>query len=259
MRFALTANQNRSPREEFMLIFQLLLIQIVTFTVLVFVLRKIMYSASYLETKRLQQLNEENSRKARELAAKIEEAQKQYQEKMESAQREAKRFKAQAEEEIEKLKEDVLNKARQEGERIVNQALNTKEKLKEEIESRMVQKCIDQSLGLIKAVLSVQNQSCLHQGLVDNILEEIEKTDPEKLKINIQQGKLVTAYEIAKPKKEKIIAILSKKSGKEISLEEEVDKNIIAGITIKLGSLIIDGSFANKLREAAEALKKSNG
>ncbi len=239
-----------------MLIVQLVIIQIFTFVALVFVLRKIMYSASYLETKRLQQLNEENSKKSQELAAKIEEAHGQYQEKMENAEREIKRLKGQAEEEIGKLKEDVLNKARQEGERIVNQALNTKEKLKEEIESRMVHKCIEQSLELIHVVLNAQSQLSLHQGLVDNILEEIEKIEPEKLKINIDKGRLITPYEITKPQKEKIIAILSKKSGKEISLEEEIDKNIIAGITIKLGSLVIDGSLANKLREAAEALKR---
>jgi len=239
-----------------MLIIQLIIIQIITFLALVFVLRKIMYSASFMETKRLQQLSEENSKKAQELAAKLEDAQRQYQEKLESAEKEAKRLKAQAEEEIQKLKEDVLNKARAEGERIVNQALNTKEKLKEEIESQMAEKSIEQSLRLIHTVLSAQNQLSLHQGLVDNILEEIEKTGPEKLKINIHKGKLIMPYEIAKPKKEKIIAVLSKKSGKEISLEEEIDKNIIAGITIKLGSLVIDGSLANKLREAAEALKK---
>ena len=239
-----------------MLIIQLIIIQVLTFLALVFVLRKIIYSASYLETKRLQQLNEENSKKTQELAAMLEDAQRQCQEKMESAEKEAKRLKSQAEEEIGKLKEDVLNKARQEGERIVNQALNTKEKLKEEIESKMVEKSIEQSLKLIHAVLSAQNQLSLHQGLVDNILEEIEKTEPEKLKINIYQGKLLTPYEITIPKREKIIAVLSKKSGKEISLEEEIDKNIIAGITIKLGSLVIDGSLANKLKEAAEALKR---
>jgi len=215
-----------------------------------------MYSASYLETKRLQQLSQENSKKAQELAAKLEDAQRQCQDKLEIAEKEAKRLKAQAEEEIGKLKEDVLNKARQEGERIVNQALNSKEKVKEEIESKMTEKSIEQSLRLIQAVLTAENQLLLHQGLVDNILEEIEKIEPEKLKINIHKGKLITPYEIAKPKKEKIIAVLSKKSCKEISLEEEIDKNIIAGITIKLGSLVIDGSLSGKLREAAEVLKK---
>ena len=242
-----------------MLIVQLVIIQIITFFALVFVLRKIMYSASFMETKRLQQLSEENSKKAQELAAKLEDAQKQYQEKLEMAEKEAKRLKAQAEEEIQKLKEDILNKARQEGERIVNQALNTKEKLKEEIESRMVEKSIEQSLRLIHTVLSAENQLSVHEGLVENILEEIEKTAPEKLKINIHKGELLTPYEIPKPKKEKIMVVLSKKSGKEISLEEKIDKNIIAGITIKLGSLVIDGSLANKLREAAEALKKVSG
>lgn len=239
-----------------MLITQLIIIQVITFIALVFVLRKIMYSASYLETKRLQQLAEENSKKSQELTSKMEEAERQYREKIEGAEKEAKRLKAQAEEELGRLKEEVLDKARQESERIVNQALNTKEKLKEEIESQMVQKSIEQSLRLIQAVLTAANQLALHEGLVESILEELEKTEPEKLKINIHQGKIITPYEIAKPMKVKMISLLSKKSGKDISLEEEIDKNIIAGISLKFGSLIIDGSLANKLREAAERLKR---
>ena len=57
-----------------MLITQLIIIQVITFMALVFVLRKIMYSASFMETKRLQQLSQENERRTRELAKKIEEA-----------------------------------------------------------------------------------------------------------------------------------------------------------------------------------------
>ena len=65
-----------------MLIIQMIIIQVITFAALVFVLRKIMYSASFGETKRLQQLNQENAKKAQELVNKIEEAEKQYQEKL---------------------------------------------------------------------------------------------------------------------------------------------------------------------------------
>ena len=239
-----------------MFIIQLIIIQIITFLALVFVLRKIMYSASFNETKRLQKLNQENVEKAEELARKMEDTERQYRERMSGAEDEARKLKAQAREQAERLREELLNKARQESERIVNQALNSKEKLREDIEAQMQKKSVEQSLKLTQDVLSSKHQRLVHEGLVSEVLEEIEKIKPGKLEVRTDKGELTTPYEVDKRKKEKIATILSKKIGKKISLEEKIDKQVIAGIVIKLGSLVIDGSLAGKLKEAAEPMRK---
>ena len=238
-----------------MLILKLVIIQVITFIGLVFALRKIMYAASLLETKRLQQLSLENAKKAQELAVKIEEAEHAYKEKMASADEESKKLKAQAKEEMERIKEELLNKARQESEHIITQALNSKEKLREEIEAQLQDKSIEGSLKLIQRVMSSKHQRLVHSGLIDELLEELEKLEPQKLEIGTDRGELVTPYELEKEKKEKIVAIFSRKLGKKISLEEKVEQGIIAGIIIKFGNFIIDGSLEGKLREAAEATR----
>ncbi len=239
-----------------MLITQLIVIQIITFIALVFVLRKIMYSASFKETKRLQQLSQENARRTQELAKKIEEAETEYKRRIYGAEEEMRRLKAQAQQEIEQLRQESLSKAKQESERIVNQALNAKEKIKEEIEAQMRGKSIALASKLTARILASKNQRLLHEGLIDEILEEIEKIEPSKLQVKVDKGELITPYEIAKAKKDKIASLLSRKTGKEISLEEKIAAEMIAGITIKLGSLVIDGSLAGKLKEAAEIVKK---
>ena len=239
-----------------MFIIQLIIIQVITFVALVFVLRKIMYSASFTETKRLQQLNQENAKRAQELSAKMEEAEKQCRDKLEAAEKEANRLKAEAQEESEKLKLEALSKARQEGERIVKQALNTKEKIKEELEVQLEQKCVDQSLVLIEKVLSSKNMLFLHTALFKDVLEEIDKIDASRLAVNTDKGELITANEITKADKEALVLNISKKTGRTILLEEVTDKSLIAGITIKLGSLIIDASLSGKLKEVCEELKK---
>ena len=239
-----------------MLIIQLIIIQVMTFAALVFVLRKIMYSASFGETKRLQQLNQENAKKTQELANKIEEAEKQYQEKLAHAEDEVKKLKSRAKEEVEKLKEATLDKAKQESERIVKQALNTKEKVREEIASQMKERSVDQSLKLVQNILSSNHQRLVHEGLIEDVLEEMGKIEQGKLQTKTDKGELITPYEVEKSKKEKIATILSKKTDKKISLEEKIDKELIAGVTIKLGSLVIDGSLAGKLRAAAETMRK---
>jgi F0F1-type ATP synthase delta subunit len=44
---------------------------------------------------------------------------------------------------------------------------------------------------------------------------------------------------------------LKEKLGREIRLSESTDERLVAGLTITLGSLILDGSLASKVREAA--------
>ncbi|OIO79692.1 MAG: hypothetical protein AUJ89_04470 [Candidatus Omnitrophica bacterium CG1_02_43_210] len=240
-----------------MFIIQLILIQAATFAALVFILRKIMYFASYVETKRLQQLNQENSEKAKELAVKTEEAEKKYQQILSDAEVEIKRLKAAAQEEIVKLKQQGMEDARQESERIIKQALNVKEKIREDLEAQMQEKSVMQAVRLIQEVVSSKNQSLVREGLIDEIIEEIEKIDSDKLQITVDKGELVVSGNIDEAKKAKIASILSDKAGRKISLQEVVSKDMIAGITIKLGSLVIDGSLAGRLREAIEEIRRA--
>lgn len=238
-----------------MFLIQLVIIQVITFAVLVFVLRKLMYSSSLNETKRLQSLNEDNVRRSRELAKKIEEADTQYKEKIIKAEEEIKKANAQAKKETDKLREDVLFRARQDSQRIVEQAMSIKDKIREELEAQLQDRAIAFSLKLIKDVLSLKNMESFHGGLIDEVIGEIEKVDFVKFGIKAEKGELIAPYEIDKKSRKKIEEVLLKKTGKNILCEEKIDKEIIAGIVVKLGSFVIDGSLSGRLKDAGEALK----
>ncbi|HRZ67813.1 MAG TPA: hypothetical protein P5521_06735, partial [Candidatus Omnitrophota bacterium] len=108
----------------------MIILQVVTFAALVFVLRKLMYSASADEAKRLKQMEEEYLRRTQDLAAKMESVDKEYRAKVTIAEEEARRLREEAKVEAEKIKEESLSKAHDESERIVNQAVNTRSKIK---------------------------------------------------------------------------------------------------------------------------------
>lgn len=239
------------------LLLKMIGIQVVTFIAIVLVLRRIMYSSSVGETKRLQQLGEENAKRAQELTKRIQEAEKQSREKIADAEDEVRKLRSEAKEEAERLKKEALNKAKQESERIINQALNSKEKMKEEIQARMQVKMIDLSCDLVQTILSSKNQRVIHEGFLDEILKGIERIKPGTLHVETEKGELITPYEIDKAMRNRITLLISKKVGKKISLQEKIDKEAVAGITIRFGSLVIDGSLSGKLREAAETLRKS--
>jgi F-type H+-transporting ATPase subunit b len=234
------------------LVVPLIILQLITFAVLVYFLRKIMYSSSAEELLRLKKLEEEHRMRTEELASKLDEADKQFKSKMDIAEDEARRMKAQTKAEAEKLKDEMIDKARQESERIVNQALNSKSKIKEDLESQIREKCVKLSEDMLRKVLGSEHQRSLHDGLVDEMIAELEKIDAGKLAIQEEEGEIVSPYELSKDRVLKVESLLSRKTGKKISLSVKIEKQVIAGMIIKIGSLAIDGSLSGRLKDDYE-------
>jgi len=238
-----------------MLVVQMIILQIITFVALVLILRKLMYSASVAETRRLQRLTEENTRKAQELARKVEEAERVYKEKLIKAEDEVKKMRLQAEEEAKRVKEEIIDKAHQEGERIVQQALSSKERFRKEIWEEMQGKNVELAKELIRTVLDSKSMDLFHRGLIQEVLEEIKKIPPEKLKSDIENVELISPRRITKEILHQVEEILSSKLGRKVVIENSLDKKIMAGIIVKLGALVIDGSLKGRLEEALEKMK----
>jgi len=234
------------------LVAPLIILQVIVFVVIIFFLRKMMYSASSEEIDRLKKLEAEYTRRTNDLAAKLDETERQLKARADLAEDEARRISEQAKADAEKVKEEALVKARQESERIVSQALSTKDKVKEDIESQMKDRCASISQDMIRKIFNSKHQQPVHEGFVNEIIEELERVEAGKLNVLSEKGELITPYEIDERTKEKIASIISKKSGKKISLSEKIDKSVIAGIVIKLGSLVIDGSLSGRLKDAYE-------
>ena len=72
------------------------------------------------------------------------------------------------------------------------------------------------------------------------------------------QATLTSATEIDSKAKEKIAQKLSKVLGKEVSLESEIDPDIIGGVVVRIGDTVYDGSVVNQLEQVrARAVKKA--
>ncbi len=242
------------------MLFQAIILQVIFFIGLVLVLRKILISSSFNETKRLQNLNEENSRKAQELNAKIADAESEYREKMLKTDEEIRMMKAKTKKEIEDLKEAIIAKGKAEGDRIVTQALNARDEIRAEIEEQMTERAIGVSRKIFAKVLTSEEQRPIHDGLLANVFSEVEKIDKDRFEgVDMDDApsytvQVKTAHFMTAEQKEILEKILSSKLEKNIILEESIDKDILAGIVIALGSFVIDGSFVERFNKAAQSL-----
>ena len=243
------------------MIFQLIFVQILAFTGLVLVLRKILISSSYKEINRLQQLNEENTEKSKELTRKILDAENEYREKVSQAEKEVRELKDKARREIEELKDALIAKGKAEGDSIVAQALNAKKEIRAEIEEEMYGKCVEFSCQIFQKVLGSDEQGLLFNGLMKSVLEELENINKDRLKvIDLGEGSQISvqvkvSHPMSSQQKEKLETILSSKLDKNIRIQESIDRGVISGIIIVLGSVIIDGSISERFKKAAAELR----
>ena len=91
-------------------------------------------------------------------------------------------------------------------------------------------------------------------GFIGSINEFYQKLADE-LK-GVARASLVSATELSSEAIDKIRASLSKRTGKDITLEIEQDPTLIGGIVTRIGDLVLDGSIKTQLLNMRESLKR---
>ena len=87
-------------------------------------------------------------------------------------------------------------------------------------------------------------------------LKSIELTFKELLndKHNIIEGTVISAIALTEKQVKELEEKLSKKYNKNVTLENEVDKNVLGGVLVRLGNTQIDGSVKTRLNNIKDQL-----
>lgn len=240
---------------------QVIIVQVILFIGLVLGLRWILISSTYNETNRLQQLNTENTQKARDLDAKISDVESEYRDKMAKADIEVRQMREEAKKEANELKESIIAKSKLDGGRIIQQALSTKDEIRMEIEEQMAENSVTLSHKIFQQILGSEEQRLVHDGLLERVLQDLDKVSKDQLQsfdlegISKKKIDVKTSFPMSPAQKEKLETILSSKLDQKISVQEIIEKEIIAGIVIVMGSFVIDGSLLERFRKATEELR----
>jgi F0F1-type ATP synthase delta subunit len=71
----------------------------------------------------------------------------------------------------------------------------------------------------------------------------------------VKQAKVVSAFALTEKERSEIKHRLKECLGREFNLEEEVCPQLVAGLVINLGSLVLDGSLRYEIQEAARDVR----
>lgn len=237
-------------------IWQLILIQLVTFIFIILFLRWLLSTHIGQALKRLQQLNQQNMEKEKALKEELERAAKEVKRKLEEGHQQAEDIRKQARVDSEKDRENMLIRAKEEAQVMVSGAVRDCQRKKTEFALEMQQKAVYLAADMVGYIFTEQNQKDLHAKLIDELISDIKNLGQDKVKAEGDKAKLISAYELNDNQRKKIKEILSSKLGRDIELVESIDKDIVDGLVIKLGGFVIDGSIKNKLKKILPLMRE---
>lgn len=237
------------------MILQLILIQIITFVVIIAVLRLLFGSQLKIALNRLQVLHQESLEKEEILNKELERAKVQSQSEIARAKEESKNILENARRNAEKITLAATEQAQLQSKKIITGASEKAKKLEDEILASAENKVVSLAQELIQYTFTSKGQELLHQQLIDELIEDLKNVDKAKLTVRADRAQVITSFALNPQEKQRLKEVLSSKLDYELFLEEKVDASLITGMIIKLGGLVIDGSLKNKLTRAIGALR----
>jgi F-type H+-transporting ATPase subunit b len=240
-----------------MLLWQLIIIQVITFAILVFLLRQFLYKQNSQALERLQQLYQENLKREEDLKNAQEAADQELKEKIAQHNEEIKKLKVAGEVDVQKMHDEILAKAKEEADKIVAEAEANKERIKANLVSEMEEKALVLASDIIEHIFTDQVALGIHHHLIDEFIEEIEKSDGQRMQLDVETVEIAAPYPLTQDQEENLKKILSTKMGRSVSIKGTIDQEMVAGMVVRLENLVLDGSLRNKLKGTLAYVRSS--
>jgi F0F1-type ATP synthase membrane subunit b/b' len=238
-----------------MLIISLILFQVFIFVGLIFMLRRIMTKNVTDATRHLEELNQDYTNKEQEVNRQLQEAQQKSQNILKEAQGEAVKLRAQIIKEAESERDKILEQARTQSDTIIQQADKSRQALISELEERIEKEAINKACELMQATLPEQFKQDVHLYWVKELLENgFSQLEHLPLPQGIQEIKLTSAFPLTEEQRKNLSKKIKDVLGYETVLKEETEPKVVAGLIITIGSLVLDGSLKNKIKERAKSV-----
>ena len=240
-----------------MLLAQVIIFQIIVFGAVIFILKKILSQDTESSINRLDKVYQDLLNKQKDLTQKIEGAEKEYSAKKEEASLIVSKMKTEAMDEIRRKQDEVIKKAKSEAEEILKKAHDSEEKFRRGIEKEYQRNVIERASNLLRTAFGDKIIGVLHEALVIEFLEKVQMIDLSQVSANIDALMIKSANALTKPQLEQFQKFISSKINRTVKIETIEDKTLVAGVLFQFGTLLLDGSLNNYVKEAAVTAKQN--
>ena len=238
------------------MLLNLLIIQTITFVGIFFLLRFLFSRHLNAALARLNTLHEENLVKEQQLVEEIKRAKDEGDAEIKRAKDEASLIIEEARNEGVRLRMDLEDQAKIQVTKIIAdgniEAERSKEKYLKETEAHS----LDLAMQLVEQLLSEKEKENMQQEFISEIISEIAKLSKDQFSIVSDKVRVSSSQLLRKDQKENLQLVLKEKTGRDMLFEEILKKDLIGGLIVEIGGLVIDGTLKNKLQRILPTFKK---
>lgn len=232
-------------------------IQLCVFAVIVFVLKRVLLSDTLNAVNRLRQVEGELRKKEEGLKRRIDEQEEAFNRKRSEALAELDAAREEAAKQAAQIKEALLTEAKKESQNLIAAAEKDRDGMRHEIEQQMEITALEHVGEVFHVVFSDHISDALDRQFVEDLLNALEEIDGTSVTVDATEAECTTTRPLEKDQKQALLKILTAKFGAHLQLREQVDPTLLSGMVLKLGSLMMDGSLANRFKEVIAMTKKS--
>ncbi len=223
---------------------------------IIFFLHRTLIASTEGAVKRLNDEIGKATAKQADLSKKLREADEELSRRQAEARQLAEKMRSDAENESRVESEKIIKKAREEGEEIIAKAQGAKEKMKIDLEKEMDVRGIDFGMRILNSVLSDKAKGSLDSVLIGEFMENLKAIDMSKISSDIKEVEVISLTPISDDVKKQFSLLVKSKLNRELDIVSKVDQNLGGGVVLKFGSMALDGSVRNLMREVVTSMKK---
>ena len=233
-----------------MFIASLILLQVLIFGGLALFLRHLLTRNVTHATSHLTEMIKDNSQKQEEISQKVAQAQKEHDETLKRLHKELAEMKEKAVQEIDQKRDQILEEAHRQSEDVISRAQKTVEEIRADMDRVVQEQAVIAAGGLLGKVLPDDVRRQVHTQWVEALLNE-GLSGQERLRVpqDVEAIEVVTAVAFTAEQEKKLRVVLRQKLDRDITLRQVVRPELVAGVVLRLGTLVFDGSFAHKVKE----------
>lgn len=235
-----------------MLMVSFIVLLLLVFAILVFLFNKIMTQNVTSATQHIDEQMQDYTKKDEDITRRWEEVKQKAEEIVRQAQEEGDKTKMELIKGAEAEKEQILKQARIKSEEMVAQAEKSCQALLSEIDQRIAKEAMNKAVGLIHDVLPDKFKQSVHNDWVEGLITSgFNHLNNIGIPDNVSEVLIVSAFALTGSQRQELIQKLSSVLNRPITLKEEIEPKLVAGLTITIASLVFDGTLKNKIMEKA--------
>jgi F-type H+-transporting ATPase subunit b len=235
------------------------LFQIINFVVLLFILKRLLYKPIREIMDKRRGIIEKNVEDAEKTKMEAQELKRKYQEEMDKLKDVRILTFEKLQEEVEVERKKLMGRAEEEAGKIIEKERAIFDTEKKRLETELKDKAIDTVCVFASRLLRDISDEELHSAIYRKLLKEVERITSDITKIEKKDEPLtieiITAYELSEEKLKGLQKTIESLISRKVNINQTIDKNLIAGIKIKVYDMVYDSSLSGQIDSLKLRLK----